>query len=191
MWSTLKNRFFNLVAKLTRKPACNNKPEPNIQPGSHLTVVKNEASSATKDKKFDGARMSENRLQALDGTGYRQCYMEKIRQVAGDSEPAESNREYWFGREDDSASDWPAVTAAKPGTKSGTKSGTTSNTRLPASAEQSAGTSTDKRTASGANQQLTQSGSKIPGIIKAIPSRARVTSTQLQAYVESLPKPEE
>ena len=187
MWTTLKNLICNLVAKVTRKPVCNNEPEPNLQPGSNPEAVKNGPSAATKDKKFDGARMSENRLQALDGTGYRQCYMEKIRQVASDSEPAESNREYWFGREDDSASDWPAVTAPK----SGTKPGTTSNTRLPASAEHSAGTSTDKRTASGANQQLTQSGSKIPGIIKAIPSRARVTSTQLQAYVESLPKPEE
>jgi hypothetical protein len=191
MWTTLKNLFCNLVAKLTRKPVCNNEPESNHQPDSNPEAVKNGPSSATKDKKFDGARMSENRLQALDGTGYRQCYMEKIRQVASDSEPAESNREYWFGRDDDSASDWPAVTAAKPGTKPGTKTGTTSNTRLPSSAEQAAGTSTDKRTASGANQELTQSGSRIPGIIKAIPSRARVTSTQLQAYVESLPKPEE
>jgi hypothetical protein len=181
MWTTLKNRIYNLVAKLTRKPVCKSEPEPNLHPGSNPSVVKNGTTPATKDKKFDGARMSENRLQALDGTGYRQCYMEKIRQVASDSEPAESNREYWFGRDDDSSSDWPAVTAAKPGIKPGT----TSNTRLPASAEQSAGT------ASGANQQLTQSSSKTPGIIKAIPTRARVTSTQLQAYVESLPKPEE
>lgn len=199
MWTILKNRICDLVAKLTKKPVCNSELEPNLQSGSNSDAVKNGPSSTTTDKKFDGARMSENRLQALDGTGYRQCYMEKIRQVASDSEPAESNREYWFGRENDSASDWPEVTAAKPGSKpennsgtnSGTKSDTTSNPRLPASADQSAGTSTDKRAASGANQQLTQSGSKIPGIIKAIPTRARVTSTQLRTYVESLPKPEE
>lgn len=171
MWTSLKNQIVILVAKLTRTPCCKKEPHPSadLNPEPPPTAV--------REKKFDGARMSENRLQALDGTGYRQCYMEKLRQVASDSEPAESNREYWFGRNEDSSSDWPIV--------SGTKPASISSTKLPAADDQSTGT------AAGSNQQLTQSGSKIPGIIKAIPTRARVTSTQLQAYVESLPKPEE
>ncbi len=128
--------------------------------------------------------MTHNRLQSLDGSGHRQCYMEKIRQVASDSEPPEANREYWFGRDDESSGNWPTAEGAAPGTKPGTKPGTVSSTKL-------AATSTTPGTASGSNQDLSQSGSRMPGIIKAIPSRARVTSTHLQAYVETLPKPEE
>lgn len=171
MWTSLKNQIVNLVAKLTRKLGRQIESSPGTDLNPNLT------STTVKEKKFDGARMSENRLQALDGAGYRQCYMDKLRQVASDSEPAESNREYWFGRDEDSSSDLPIVP--------GVKASSTSNTKLPAQDEQ--GTTAD----SGSYQQLTQSGSRIPGIIKAIPTRARVTSTQLKAYVESLPKPED
>ena len=124
--------------------------------------------------------MTHNRLQSLDGSGHRQCYMEKIRQVASDSEPPEANREYWFGRDGESSGNWPIG----EGTTTGTKPGSISSTKL-------AATSTTSGTAPGSNQELPPSESRIPGIIKAIPTRARVTSTQLQAYVESLPKPEE
>jgi hypothetical protein len=183
MWTTLKNRIVNLVAQLTRKPGCKN--EPNTSTNSISSAIHSAdpgpTSTTVKEKKFDGARMSENRLQALDGAGNRQCYMEKLRQVASDSESPEANREYWFGRDGDSSSHWPTVAE----TTSGTRPGTPSSTKL------AAASSTTTGTASGSNQELTQSGSKIPGIIKAIPTRARITSTQLQAYVESLPKPED
>ena len=43
------------------------------------------------------ARMSYNRLQALDGAGYRECYLEKIRSVSRENEGPNSNRDYWFG----------------------------------------------------------------------------------------------
>ena len=179
MWTEIKNRIIDLVSKIRSKTTT-----------SHQNSAKDSAAAASSGQQvketvaFEGARMTHNRLQSLDGSGHRQCYMEKIRQVASDSEPPEANREYWFGRDDESSGNWPTVEGTAPGTKSGTKPGNISSTKL-------AATSTTSGTASGSNQELTQSGSRIPGIIKAIPTRARVTSTQLQAYVESLPKPEE
>ncbi len=184
MWTEIKNRIIDLVSKIRSK---NNT--------SHQNSSKDSAAAASSEQQvketvaFEGARMTHNRLQSLDGSGHRQCYMEKIRQVASDSEPPEANREYWFGRDGESSGNWPTAEGTapgtKPGTNSGTRPGTISSTKLAATSTTTSGT------ASGSNQELTQSGSRIPGIIKAIPSRARVTSTQLQAYVESLPKPEE
>lgn len=46
------------------------------------------------EKPYEDARMSYTRLQALEGPGYRQCYMEKLRE-ADNSHDAES-KERWF-----------------------------------------------------------------------------------------------
>jgi hypothetical protein len=175
MWTEIKNRIIYLVSKIR-----------SAQPISDSRSSENATTSSSSDNEikegrpFEGARMTHNRLQSLDGSGHRQCYLEKIRQVASDSEPPEANREYWFGRDGESSGN-----SAVEGTAPGTESGTISSTKLAATSTTTTGT------ASGSNQELTQSGSRIPGIIKAIPSRARVTSTRLRAYVESLPKPEE
>lgn len=40
--------------------------------------------------------MTHNRLQALEGMGYRECYMEKIKEVGKEQEVLEANRERWF-----------------------------------------------------------------------------------------------
>lgn len=49
------------------------------------------------------ARMTNNRLHALDGHGHRQCYMEKLREVVHEQEPIETNKEHWFGHHEGSA----------------------------------------------------------------------------------------
>lgn len=53
------------------------------------------AEPAAQVKPYEDARMSYTRLQALEGPGYRQSYMEKLRQ-ADNSHDAES-KERWFG----------------------------------------------------------------------------------------------
>lgn len=175
MWTEIKNRIIYLVSKI--RPA---QPISDSRSSENATTSSSSDNEIKEGRPFEGARMTHNRLQSLDGSGHRQCYMEKIRQVASDSEPPEANREYWFGRDGESSGN-----SAVEGTAPGNKSGTISSTKLAATSNTTSGT------ASGSNQDLTQSDSRIPGIIKAIPTRARVTSTQLQAYVESLPKPEE
>lgn len=179
MWTEIKNRIIDLVSKIrSAQPISDSKSSENA------TISSSSDNETKEGLPFEGARMTHNRLQSLDGSGHRQCYMEKIRQVASDSEPPEANREYWFGRDGESSGNWPTAEGTAPGAMSGTRPVTISSTKL-------AATSTTSGNASGSNQELTQSASRIPGIIKAIPSRARVTSTQLQAYVESLPKHEE
>ena len=136
MWSQLAARISYFFRKLIRQPK----------------NVAGEVSDAPKevDRDFESARMTNNRLQALDGAGYRQCYMEKLREVANDAEKPEANREYWFGKEEVPPLDG----------KSAKNDGSISS-------------------------------SKLPRIRETIPSQARITTTRLQAYVESLPKPEE
>jgi hypothetical protein len=55
---------------------------------------------------YQTARMSHNRLQALEGQGYRQCYLEKLREVS-DANVTES-KERWFG---EGAAETPPITA--------------------------------------------------------------------------------
>lgn len=50
---------------------------------------------SVENSRYQNARMSHNRLQSLEGQGYRQCYMEKLRAVS-DANDAE-NKERWFG----------------------------------------------------------------------------------------------
>ncbi len=176
MWTAIKNRISHLVSKLTSKVTASIHKSKG-SPGKSSTN-KNEVKEAVP---FEGSRMTHNRLQSLDGSGYRQCYMDKIRQVASDSEPPEANREYWFGRDEDSSKNIPNIS----GSPAGSNSGTISSTKLPATSDTKTGKASDYE------QDSSQSGSRIPSIIKAIPSRARITSTQLNAYVDSLPKPEE
>lgn len=45
---------------------------------------------------IESARMTNNRLQSLTGQGHRQCYMEKLREVAAETAPSEDQKEYWF-----------------------------------------------------------------------------------------------
>lgn len=54
------------------------------------------------------ARMTNNRLHALDGHGHRQCYMDKLREVVHEQEPIENNKERWFGSPDQLSPDSPA-----------------------------------------------------------------------------------
>lgn len=49
-----------------------------------------------KEDIVSSARMTHNRLQALEGMGYRECYMEKIKEVGKEQEVLEANRERWF-----------------------------------------------------------------------------------------------
>jgi hypothetical protein len=50
--------------------------------------------SSAKELRIVNAGMSDTRLQALEGQGYRQCYMEKLREVATTPEP--ETQERWF-----------------------------------------------------------------------------------------------
>lgn len=60
--------------------------------------VAEEERRAKEKESHPSSHMTYNRLQALDGHGYRQCYMEKIREVASEVEQEEPHKkEYWFG----------------------------------------------------------------------------------------------
>lgn len=133
MWPELKARIDSFLRKL-RRPA----KEENLP-----------SSAEAEAKGFDSARMTHNRMQSLGGAGYRQCYMDKLREVASEGDKPEANREYWFGKEE-----------LQVEAKTGAEKATTSHTKL-------------------------------PKIRNVIPSQARITSTRLQAYVETLPKPED
>jgi hypothetical protein len=50
---------------------------------------------AISNNKYENARMSYTRLQALEGAGYRQCYMEKLRETS--DAPTTESKERWFG----------------------------------------------------------------------------------------------
>ncbi|MBK7746991.1 MAG: hypothetical protein IPP57_09565 [Candidatus Obscuribacter sp.] len=89
------------------------------------------------------ARMTNNRLHALDGHGHRQCYMDKLREVVHEQEPIESNKERWFGHPDHV------------------------NPEGPASIE-----------TSGSHGKARRSSTRL--------SQARITSTRLQAYQDSV-----
>lgn len=73
-----------------------------------------------KEQVVSSARMTHNRLQALEGMGYRECYMEKIKEVGKEQEVMEANHERWF----------PASNSSAQGT--GTATGTASSTETPA-----------------------------------------------------------
>lgn len=90
-------------------------------------------------EKISSARMTNNRMQALDGQGYRECYMEKIKEVA-QSEASSSAKEYWFGDEN----------------KEGDEKKGEENS---------------------------------PSWARQIPNQARITSTRIKAYTDSLAKP--
>jgi hypothetical protein len=53
-----------------------------------------------EEERVAAAKMTNNRLAALDGQGYRQCYMDKLREVASGAEANEANKEYWFGADE-------------------------------------------------------------------------------------------
>lgn len=133
VWPEFKARIVSFFGKLRRSKK-----------------VEFPASAEADEKGFDSARMTHNRMQALGGAGYRQCYMDKLREVASEGDKPEANREYWFGKEE----------LQVPEARAGAEKATTSQTKL-------------------------------PKIREVIPSQARVTSTRLQAYVETLPKPED
>jgi hypothetical protein len=46
------------------------------------------------EPEYEDARMSYTRLQALEGPGYRQCYLEKLREDA--ETPPDESKERWF-----------------------------------------------------------------------------------------------
>ncbi|HMX44932.1 MAG TPA: hypothetical protein PKH78_07465 [Candidatus Obscuribacter sp.] len=48
------------------------------------------------DEAVSSARMTHNRLQALDGHGYRESYLDKIREAAQVQEAADANKDHWF-----------------------------------------------------------------------------------------------
>jgi hypothetical protein len=133
VWPELKARIDSFLRKLRRPEKEKNLP----------------SSAEAEATGFDSARMTHNRMQALGGAGYRQCYMDKLREVASEGDKPEANREYWFGKEE----------VQVPESR-GAEKATTSHTKL-------------------------------PKIRDVIPSQARITSTRLQAYVETLPKPED
>jgi hypothetical protein len=134
VWSELKAQINSFFSKLRRPQKVENLP----------------AGAKAEENGFHSARMTHNRMQALDGAGYRQCYMDKLREVASESEKPEANREYWFGKEE----------LQVPESKAGAEKATTSQTKL-------------------------------PKIRDVIPSQSRITYNRLQAYVETLPKPED
>ncbi|MBU6455588.1 MAG: hypothetical protein KGS72_27700 [Cyanobacteria bacterium REEB67] len=116
--------------------------------GTLQRVSEIDARAGLSDGNFDDVRMSHQRLQALDGMGYRACYMEKLRQVASESDCDESNREHWFGKN-----------GAQPNDE-------TMQTQV----EQS--------------ESKTRAKRQNPRILNI----TNVTSSRLQAYIESLPK---
>lgn len=60
--------------------------------------LEEEERKAKERERHPSSHMTYNRLQALDGRGYRQCYMEKIREVASEVEQEEPHKkQYWFG----------------------------------------------------------------------------------------------
>lgn len=73
-----------------------------------------------KEQVVSSARMTHNRLQALEGMGYRECYMEKIKEVGKEQEVMEANHERWFPTPNSNAAG------------SGTGTGTASSTETPA-----------------------------------------------------------
>lgn len=140
VWAEIKARFAEFVGRFRK----------SSDSGSEGKLsARSTDKSEGEDRSFPSARMTHNRMQALDGVGYRQCYMDKLREVASESEKPEASRDYWFGRDE-----------AGPENKEPDKV---------------------KQTTSGRHRTLRD----------VIPSKARVTSTRLQAYVETLPKPDE
>ena len=101
---------FTSILRLSQKQArvatisvmdlkANVKSEANLEITRALQrVSETHVQARPSDDNFEDACMSHQRLQALDGFGYRACYMDKLRQVARESDCDESNRDHWFGK---------------------------------------------------------------------------------------------
>lgn len=98
------------------------------------------------DEIVSSARMTHNRLQALDGHGYRESYLDKIREAAQVQEAADANKDHWF---------------------KGNETGFSIDPDKPESDLHPLGSHPRRHTSN-------------------LPSQARITSTRLKAYADSL-----